>query len=198
MATDYGRVDYPNDPWPDDSWRTNWTVGVYLDFQLFTGFRTTARIRSSAADQRAAQELLAETRMQADLDERRAFSDVDVARATLAASHHSTELARRAYDIAEVRYRQGVSTYLELVDARIALDQAQINEASAARDVAVSRVRLALLPSLPVTVPISAPLSGLNLEESPSGPAAAATVVAPLVPAATSTQPAAGAQVAPR
>ncbi len=56
-----------------------------------------------------------------------------------------------AYEIAELRYREGLSTQLELSDARLLLQQAQANRAQAARDVQVARVRLALLPDLPLT-----------------------------------------------
>ena len=59
--------------------------------------------------------------------------------------------AQRAYEIAELRYREGLSTQLELSDARLLLQQAQANRAQAARDVQVARVRLALLPDLPLT-----------------------------------------------
>jgi outer membrane protein len=171
VSTDYGRVAYPNHLWPDVDWRTNFTVGVYLDFRLFTGFRTTAEIRGARADQRVAEEQLAEVAVQSELDQRRTVSDADVASATLTASHRSTALARKAYEIADVRYREGLSTYLELVDARIALDQAQINEATAARDVAVSRVRLALLPSLVV------PETGAVVQSTPQDEAVVASPV---------------------
>ena len=63
----------------------------------------------------------------------------------------SMQQAQRAYEIAELRYREGLSTQLELSDARLLLQQAQANRAQAARDVQVARVRLALLPDLPLT-----------------------------------------------
>ena len=150
LVGDYGVVSYPDSWRPTGDWRTNWTVGVTVSFPLFTGFFVTADIHGARADQRAAMEILREAQEQAALDEARAVSDVDVAVETLAASQQNTALARRAYEIAEVRFRSGVATYLELVDARIAFNRAQIDEASAARDAAVSNVRLALLPALPL------------------------------------------------
>jgi outer membrane protein TolC len=179
LFTSYGVVDYPTDLWPDDSWRTNWTVGATLSFPLFTGFRTTAEIAAALADQRAAEALAAEAAQLAAVDERERASDVAVNTAAYAASHHSTELARRAYDIAEVRYRQGVSTYLELVDARISLDQAQINEATAARDLQVASVRIALLPALPVPGVGAAPSTTPALAVTPQPSAAPAPATPP-------------------
>ena len=58
--------------------------------------------------------------------------------------------AARAYDIADVRYRAGVSTQLELSDSRLLLQQAEANRAQAARDLQVARARVALLADLPL------------------------------------------------
>jgi hypothetical protein len=107
LFTSYGVVDYPREIWPDSDWRTNWTAGVNLSLPLFTGFKTTADIASARADVRAAQALAAEAAQLAAVDERERASDVAVAEAASGASHRSTELARRAHQIAELRYRQG-------------------------------------------------------------------------------------------
>jgi hypothetical protein len=49
-----------------------------------------------------------------------------------------------------VRYKEGISTQIELNDARILLEQAVANRALAARNLQVARVKLALLPDLPL------------------------------------------------
>jgi outer membrane protein TolC len=59
--------------------------------------------------------------------------------------------AARAYDIATLRYSRRPSTQLELSDSRLALQIAQANRAQAARDLQVARVRVALLPALPIS-----------------------------------------------
>ncbi|HSK02705.1 MAG TPA: TolC family protein, partial [Kofleriaceae bacterium] len=170
LFTSLGVVSYPRQIAPE-AWRRNGTVGVSVTVPLFTGFRTTAQIRGARADRRAAEALLAEAAAQTAEADVRARSDVGVASATLAASARSTGLARRAYEIAEVRYQQGVSTYLELADARLALDQAQINQASAARDLQVARVRAVLLPSLPLATVSPAPSTAATLAVTPGASA---------------------------
>jgi len=72
------------------------------------------------------------------------------ARSAWQASQGTAEQAARAYSIAEVRYRNGISTQIELNDARILLEQAVTNRALAARNLQVARVKLALLPDLPL------------------------------------------------
>lgn len=145
-----GFVQYPRHFLPDEDWRRNWTIGVNINLPLFTGFRRTAQIRSAKASRRSAQAQLAQVKELAVVDERTTQTDVAVAAATVRAQKRSAELAQRAADIAEVRYEQGVSTLLELTDARLALVRAQLNLATAARDLQVARVRLQLLPALPL------------------------------------------------
>ena len=53
-------------------------------------------------------------------------------------------------EIANVRFTNGVSTQLELSDARLSLQLAEANRTQAARDLQVARARVALLPNLPV------------------------------------------------
>jgi outer membrane protein TolC len=57
--------------------------------------------------------------------------------------------AARAYSIAELRYRNGLSTLTEVGEARVQLGQAQANRAQAVRDFQVARIRVALLRDLP-------------------------------------------------
>ena len=77
------------------------------------------------------------------------------------------EQAGRAYQIAEIRYREGISTQTELNDLRIQLAQAQANRAQAARDLQVARMRLALLPALPLA---DGALGGRSREPAPHRP----------------------------
>jgi outer membrane protein TolC len=78
----------------------------------------------------------------------------------MAASRGTAEQASRAYDIATVRYREGISTQTELNDSRIALQQAEANRATAARDLQVARIRLALLHDLPLGTTSGQPAQG--------------------------------------
>src|SRR4029078_209499 len=76
-------------------------------------------------------------------------NDLAEARAAWEASQGTASQAARAYSIAEVRSREGISTQLELSDSRILLEQAVANRALAARNLQVARVKLALLPDIP-------------------------------------------------
>ncbi|HET9775480.1 MAG TPA: TolC family protein, partial [Gemmatimonadaceae bacterium] len=86
----------------------------------------------------------------AALDSRVTINNLVQATAAWEASQGTAEQATRAYSIAEVRYKEGISTQIELNDARILLEQAVANRALAARNLQVARVKLALLPDLPL------------------------------------------------
>ena len=68
------------------------------------------------------------------------------------ASASTVQQATRAYEIAELRNREGLSTQLELADSRLSLEIAQANRAQAGRDVQVARARVALAHALPAGV----------------------------------------------
>ena len=145
----FGEVAYAGLPGFDD-WRTNWTVGASVQIPLFTGGRLKADEISAGADlgeARARQKLAVEI---AEAETEAALALLEAAVATWQASAGTVEQATRAYDIADLRYREGISTQLELLDARLVLQLAQVNRAQAARDVQVARARVALLPDLPL------------------------------------------------
>jgi len=102
------------------------------------------------ADLIEAREQYTQAREFAALDARSAIAALEEAEASWAASAGTAEQANRAYTIAEVRYREGISTQLELTESRILLQQAQANRAFAARNLQVARVRLSLLHDLPL------------------------------------------------
>lgn len=149
----YGLVSYPEAVPGFDAWRTNWTVGATLQVPLFTGGRVAAEEAIARAEVEESQQRLVLARELAALDAESAGQELVAARATWDASSSTVAQAQRAYDIAELRYREGLSTQLELSDARLLLQQAQANRAQAARDLQLARVRLVLLPELPLTTP---------------------------------------------
>ena len=102
------------------------------------------------ANLREAQARFDQVREFAALDARVTINNLQQARAAWQASLGTAEQAQRAYSIATVRYKEGISTQIELNDARILLEQAVANRALAARNLQVARVKLALLSDLPL------------------------------------------------
>ena len=114
------------------------------------------RIRADEAIARAgvteAEARLRLTRELAALDAESARQELRAARAEWQASGATIQQAARAYEIADLRYREGLSTQLELSDSRLLLAQSQVTRARAARDSAGTLASdFALLPELPLT-----------------------------------------------
>ncbi len=151
LISQYGKVAFPLNTLPGGGdFRTNWTVGVAASVPLFTGGRLKGDQLVAEANLHEAEARYDQLREFAALDARVTINDLAEARAAWDASQGTASQAARAYSIAEVRYREGISTQLELNDSRILLEQAVANRALAARNLQVARVKLALLPNLPL------------------------------------------------
>lgn len=152
LSFNYGRVAYPESGIPAlGDFRTNASVGAALSVPIFTGGRLRGQRLVAEANLAEARAQYRQVREAAQLDTRSALERLEAAIATWRASSGTVEQASRAYSIAEIRYREGISTQLEVADSRILLQQAEANRALAARDLAVARVRLALLADLPLS-----------------------------------------------
>jgi outer membrane protein TolC len=159
LSMQYGRVGYPEGASPFDvPFRTNWTVGATVQVPLFTGGRLSGESMIARANRDEAEARLAQTEELAALDTRDAYQRLSAAEASWEASRGTVTQASRAYTIAEVRYNEGISTQLELNDSRLVLQQAQANRVQAARDLQVARLRVALLPYLPLGATGSSPV----------------------------------------
>jgi outer membrane protein len=148
-----------------DQFRNNWTIDVSLQVPLFTGGRIGGDIRMAEAGLAETRAQLRQTQDLALLDSRNATAQLTAAEAVWAASAGTREEALRALDIAQIRFREGVSTQLEVADTQLQLQQAEINRARAVRDLNVARIRMALLPHLPLTTP---PAPGLRMPADPA------------------------------
>jgi outer membrane protein len=160
LSSQYGGVAYPLNGLPSSSdFRANWTVAVATQFPIFTGGRIRGDALVAQANLAESRARLQQVREFAALDAHVAINALNQAAAAWEASRGTTEQASRAYSIAEVRYREGISTQLELNDSRILMEQATVNTALAARNLQVARVKLALLPNLPLQTTTSSAAS---------------------------------------
>ncbi|MGH7578199.1 MAG: TolC family protein [Longimicrobiales bacterium] len=162
---DYGRFAYPQSGVPFTAeFLTDWTIGATLSVPLYTGGRITGDVRVARAGRDAAIANLALARELAALDTRDALERLKAAQASYGATAGTVEEAEKTYEIAQVRFEEGISTQLELNDSRLALEISRGNRARAERDLHVARVRVALLPFLPVpSTPGGAPTEGTGL-----------------------------------
>jgi len=173
LSSAYTRVNYPIRLAPElGDFRTNWTLGLSLQLPLFTGGRISGDERVAEAELASSRARLRQTVELTELDTRGAQQQLAAAAAAWQASAGTVEQAERAYAIAELRYAEGVSTQLELSDARILLQQAQATRAAAARELQVARLRVVLLPDLPLGTGSAGGASAFSASGGTSGASA--------------------------
>jgi outer membrane protein TolC len=146
----FGQVAYSGFP-RFGEFRTNWTIGASASMPIFTGGRIKADETTARANLIESRARLQQTKELATLEEASTRLQLANARAAWESTAGIVQQAQRAYEIADLRYREGLSTQLELSDARLLLEQARNQRAVAAAAVQLARVRLVLLPELPVS-----------------------------------------------
>jgi outer membrane protein TolC len=154
---------FPNEVSPfNEPFRQNWYAEVRLSIPIFQGFRTVGSIqRAEAALERARAER-DQTQEQVVLDVARARAEMSRTHALLSARHETVRQAARAHRLAGVRYANGLATQLEVSDARLLRQQAEVNEIGAMRDYLLALAQLERAVGRP-----------LSVERRPVDPAAA-------------------------
>jgi outer membrane protein TolC len=166
LISQYGKVGYPSGVFPGwNDFRDNWTIGVSASIPILTGGRLKGDRLVAQGNLEEAMARMEQAKQFAALDARIAINALEQARAAWTASAGTVEQAQRAYGIAEVRYREGLSTQVELSDARLLLQQAMANRATTARNLQIARVRLALLPRLPLSTGANTQAAQQQLQE---------------------------------
>jgi len=147
----YNPVAYPANGLPEfGDFREDWTVTLNLSIPIFTGGRITGDQLVARGNLSEARARLKQTREAAELDVRTSQLDLADAEALLKSNESTVEQARRGYEIAQIRFREGISSQIELQNSRLLSEQAEVNRAQALRNVQVARARLALIRDLPL------------------------------------------------
>jgi outer membrane protein len=163
LTSQYAQLAYPDKVSPFGSdFVSDWTVSLGLQLPIFTGGRIGGEVAVARANLDQAELRLQQARELAEVDTRNAEIMLEAAHAGWQASAGTVEQAARAYQIAELRYREGISTQTELLDSRIQLQEAQASRARAARDLQVAKMRIALLPALPISLPEAPTAPGIQ------------------------------------
>lgn len=117
-----------------DDLSTNWNLGVSLTWQLFQGGLTAGQVDEARALATVQDSQLAAVRLQVQYDVEQAKSTIENTQASLSAAEEALRLARSQLEQAQGRYREGISTIIELRDAQFTvtsassqLVQAQLN-----------------------------------------------------------------------
>jgi outer membrane protein TolC len=148
-----GAQAYPNGFTPlGERWTRDWYASFTVSWPLFEGLRTRGQVQLAQAQLDRARLDLARTQEAVELEVEQARAELARARTLLDARRVTVTQAAQAHRLAGVRYANGISTQLEVSDARLALQQAEANEAAATRDylVAIANMERALGRPVPM------------------------------------------------
>jgi len=186
----YSPVAYPANGLPQyGDFREDWTVTLNLSIPIFTGGRITGDQLVARGNLSEARARLKQTREAAELDVRTSQLDLGDAEALLKSNESTVEQARRGYEIAQIRFREGISSQIELQNSRLLFEQAEVNRAQALRNVQVARARLALIRDLPLTTAGSQATAQVSGASTGAAAAGAPAQTSQPTPGATSTVP---------
>jgi len=120
------------------TWEDSWDVSIAGAWTLFDGGRRAAERAEASAAARAAEAALGEFDSRLALEIRRRRLDLEAARAAVRAASDGVRAAIEARRVLAERYRAGVATSAEVLDAEVAALEAELE-----RTRALANVRLA-------------------------------------------------------
>jgi outer membrane protein len=131
-------------PFRDPIITANWygAVGVNVNIPVFNGFLLTAREREARFRAQATQSRLLDLRNRISRDVRTSWLSANAAYQKLSVAQQLLDQANLSVDLAQTRYKLGLSSIVELTQAELQQTQAQIGNAQAGYDY---RLALAIL-----------------------------------------------------
>jgi outer membrane protein TolC len=104
------------------------SIGVGLSIPIYGGDRPNYRVKIAKINVQAAKYNIEATKMNLDKDILQAKSDLEATKSKLQNYESQIEQAKEALDLANIRYRAGVITNLELLTAQTDLQSAQLGQ----------------------------------------------------------------------
>jgi outer membrane protein TolC len=121
-------------------WVNTSAAGVQLNIPVFAGFTRFNQVNQAEVELQRVELLRNYTRKSLSVRANNALNQVLQARSLIEAQQTNIRQAEKGYQIAQVSYEKGVSTQLDVNDARFALTQARLNRIQAINDYLVALV----------------------------------------------------------
>ena len=128
----------------DDSDSTSYSVGANASWELDLWGTGRAASRAAEAGVDAAAYSLRDAQVSLIADSASAYISLREAQANIAAAQANIQLRQESYDLADVQYRSGMVTELEVAQAKtlLAQTQATLPQYQQARDLALNQIRV--------------------------------------------------------
>jgi outer membrane protein TolC len=126
-----------------DRWDDSWDASVNVTWSLWDGGRSKAEVAEAAASATAVRQRLAEFDSVVVLEIRQRLLEIESGRAAVAAANDAVRAAEEARRVVAERFTAGVVTHTEVLDAQLALLQAELDRTRALANVRLAQARLA-------------------------------------------------------
>ncbi len=137
-----GNYQYQNPSHGKDEWGEEWNLNLVLSIPLFDGWANRARVAQRRSQIKQIDLSLRGLEAGIDLEIKKAFWDLEASEERIYAQEKNIEQAEEALSIADVRYKSGAITNLEVLDAQLALTRVRLGYLKALYDHNVARAEL--------------------------------------------------------
>jgi outer membrane protein TolC len=124
-------------------WHTSWDVGINVGWLLFDGGRNRAEVAETSAARRAMRARIDEFDAVLNVDVRRAVTELSASIAAIGTAEQGIRAAAEARRVAGERFLAGVATSADVLDAQVALLQAELDRTQALASGRIAEARMA-------------------------------------------------------
>jgi outer membrane protein TolC len=125
-----------------EAWRPSWDLGIAMRWSLFDGGRTRAETAEAVANRRGAEARLRDFDAVVRVEVRQRLADLSSARASVETARTGVQAATEARRVLAERFSAGVATNTEVLDAQVALLQAELELTRALANTQLAAARL--------------------------------------------------------
>jgi outer membrane protein len=115
-------------------WGSNVTFSIGFQMPLFSGFKNLYVYKSAALKLKEARQARENLEKAVSLEVKQSYLNFLATQEALSAAQENVNQATRAFEIMETRYKSGLATNLEFMDAQLASTQAKTNYLNALKD----------------------------------------------------------------
>ena len=122
--------------------KRSWKVAAGVTYNFYDGGATKAKVNQAKQDLLVARETEQKTRESVQLQVKQAYLNIRSAAQKVEETQTVVDQARENYRIQNIRYQAGVGINLDVLDAQLSLNQAQVNHIQALYDYNVGIAKL--------------------------------------------------------
>ena len=138
-----GGNDWADNTFPGiDANKRSWKVAAGVTYNFYDGGATKAKVNQAKQDLLVARETEQKTRESVQLQVKQAYLNIRSAAQKVEETQTVVDQARENYRIQNIRYQAGVGINLDVLDAQLSLNQAQVNHIQALYDYNVGIAKL--------------------------------------------------------